>query len=143
MSQLHRTGSFAVSLVVRGPSDPTLASTAAAAAGVAPPSSAEAYSDSCMVLACPVLQMQCTLRVHLPLSAPRARSHAGAALAPALPAVDRAARSRMVVSLRCHSNLVSACKVPDFRITGRAQFLIGTVPGYMNMKFSYTEFQYR
>eukprot|EP01043_Picozoa_sp_COSAG02_P022848 COSAG02_NODE_1200_length_13909_cov_15.541202_9_plen_119_part_00 len=93
MSQLHRTGSFAVSLVVRGPSDPTLASTAAAAAGVAPPSSAEAYSDSCMVLACPVLQMQCTLRVHLPLSAPRARSHAGAALAPALPAVDRAARS--------------------------------------------------
>jgi len=31
----------------------------------------------------------------------------------------------------------------DFRITGRAQFLIGTVPGYMNVKFRYTEFQYR
>eukprot|EP01043_Picozoa_sp_COSAG02_P091613 COSAG02_NODE_28319_length_591_cov_8.508130_1_plen_103_part_00 len=33
----------------------------------------------------------------------------------------------------------------DSRITGRAQFLIGTVdlPGYMNVKFRYTEFQYR
>ena len=31
----------------------------------------------------------------------------------------------------------------DFRITGRAQFLIGTVPGYMNVKYRYTEFQYR
>ena len=44
---------------------------------------------------------------------------------------------------QAHSNLVSAGKVPDFRITGRAQFLIGTVTGYMNMKFRYTEFQYR
>ena len=42
-----------------------------------------------------------------------------------------------------HRESLSACKVPDFRITGRAQFLIGTVAGYMNVKFRYTEFHYR
>ena len=31
-------------------------------------------------------------------------------------------------------------KVQSFRITGRAQFPIGTVPGYMYMKYGYTEF---
>ena len=41
-----------------------------------------------------------------------------------------------------HTGLLLACEVQSFRITGRAQFPIGTVPGYMYMKYRYTEFQY-
>ena len=39
-----------------------------------------------------------------------------------------------------HTGLLLACEVQSFRITGRAQFPIGTVPGYMYMKYGYTEF---
>ena len=39
-----------------------------------------------------------------------------------------------------HRHSLTACKVQSFRITGRAQFPIGTVHGYMHMKYGYTEF---
>ena len=39
-----------------------------------------------------------------------------------------------------HTGFLLACEVQSFRITGRAQFPIGTVPGYMHMKYGYTEF---
>ena len=75
--------------------------------------------------------------------------HAGACTdrAPAVSsrAAGRRARSACMRAAHMHSLGITRGAQPNSysRITGRAQFTIGTVPGYMHMKYRYTEFKYR